>query len=92
MISDDVQLIVDAQLGGATSTRHGWNFAKLLIPPTEVSLKDSAGNSWTVWAVLKEPDQGYLVFYDPDESCFGLATSGVMVSQCPDLITALEGM
>jgi hypothetical protein len=42
--------------------------------------------------VLEEAGDGYAVFYDPNESTFGLASSGVIVGSYPDLMSARKGM
>jgi hypothetical protein len=77
MTSEDVEKIIKSEVGDKldTTNLHGINLRECLVKPVRQKYISAFDNSQTfdLWTVLIESEDGYRVFYDEDENTFGLA-------------------
>lgn len=93
MLAREIQMRIEVEAFGVEKNAHGWRFRAHLLPEPQLSeLKDPAGKSCQVWTVLREPDNGYLIIYDPEEMEFGLATGGVIIGTYEGFLETLNAM
>lgn len=77
MTSEDVEKLIKSEIGNRldTSNLHGINLTECLVKPVRQKYISAFDNSQTfdLWTVLIESDDGYRIFYDEEENTFGLA-------------------
>jgi hypothetical protein len=77
MTSEDIEKLIKSEIGDKLETPnlYGINLTKCLIKPVKekyVSVFDTS-QTFDLWTVLIESEDGYRIFYDEEESKFGLA-------------------
>jgi hypothetical protein len=77
MISEDVEKLIKSEVGNKLdkSNVNGVDLTKCLVKPVRQKYINSFDNSQTfdLWTVLIESEDGYIIFYDEEENSFGLA-------------------
>jgi hypothetical protein len=78
MTSEEVEKLIKSEVGDKldTTNMHGINLTLCLVKPVRQKYISALDNSQTfdLWTVLIESEDGYRIFYDEDENTFGLAT------------------
>jgi hypothetical protein len=78
MTSEDVEQLIKVEIEDKTYTSnlHGINLSACLIKPVKQKYVNALDNSQTfeLWTVLIESDDGYRIFYDEEEHTLGLAS------------------
>jgi hypothetical protein len=93
MQSSDVKRRVESEIAEVDANTFGWDFrAHLLANPELHEYRDDKGKPWQLWLVLREPEDGYHIVFDPDDGEFGLATGGVVVGWHGTFLTTVNGM
>ena len=81
MTSEEVEQIIKSEIGDKldTSNLHGINLTECLVTPVRQKYISAFDNSQTfnLWTVLIESEDGYRIFYDEDENSFGLANKSL---------------
>jgi hypothetical protein len=81
MTSEDIEKLIKSEVGDKldTSNLHGINLTECLVKPVRQKYINALDNSQTfnLWTVLIESEDGYRIFYDEDENTFGLATKSL---------------
>ncbi len=81
MTSEEIEQLIKAEVGDKTDTSnwHGINLAACLIKPVRQTYINAFDNSQTfeLWTVLIESEDGYRIFYDEEEDTFGLASKSL---------------
>ena len=101
MTSEEVEKLLKTEVGNNldTSNLHGINLTECLIKPVRQKYISAFDNSQTfnLWTVLIESEDGYRIFYDEDENTFGLATKSqndqlIYLGNYGTFLETLEGM
>lgn len=93
MEAADVAKLVKSELGATTESTGGWDFGPYLVdPPQRATYRSTNGIPWTVWVVLRESEDGYIVAYDDDDGEVLLVTGGVVISSYNSLMDAINGL
>ena len=78
MTSEEVEKLVKLEVDDKldATNMHGINLTQCLVKPVRQKYISALDNSQTfdLWTVLIESEDGYRIFYDEDENTFGLAT------------------
>lgn len=84
---------IDSEIDGIDSNASGWHFRPFLLEvPHLAQLKEHNGGTCQVWIVLREPNDGYSVVFDPEVGEFGLATGGTIVGIYGGFMETLNAM
>jgi len=101
MTSEEVEKLLKTEVRNNldTSNLHGINLTECLIKPVRQKYISAFDNSQTfnLWTVLIESEDGYRIFYDEDENTFGLATKSqndqlIYLGNYGTFLETLEGM
>jgi len=81
MTSEEIEKLIKSEIGDklGTSNLHGINLTECLVKPVRQKYINAFDNSQTfdLWTVLIESEDGYRIFYDEDENTFGLANKSL---------------
>jgi len=101
MTSDEVEIIIKSEIGDKLdiTNLHGINLTECLVKPVRQKYISAFDNSQTfdLWTVLIESEDGYRIFYDEAENTFGLATKShnnelMYLGNYGTFLETLEGM